>query len=390
MILLMLAGATALTGLILRRLQEVSSVVTPASGPAPAPVEVAPIEHGAITLRRTFSGTLAATAEFVVAPKVGGRLQRLSVDLGDPVQRGQVVAWLDDEEYRLAVAQAEAERAVAEANRAEARSALEIATRALARIESLHARGVASETEYDEAQSDELAKRTRLEVAGAQITRAEAVVARAEVQLQYTRVTADWMGGDDLRVVAERLIDEGDTVAANARLLSIVELDPVTAVVYVPERDYAQLRVGLAVELVTDAYPDRTFAGVTRRVAPVFRQSTRQARVEITVPNPEHELKPGMFVRALIVLDHVESATIVPWSALTERDDEQGLFLVDGSGQAVDWLPVRTGVREGDRVQILAEGLRGQVVTLGQQLCEDGARITIPGLPRSVARPVHE
>ena len=61
----------------------------------PAPVEVAPIERRAITLRRTFSGSLEAKASIVIAPKVGGRLERLGVDLGDSVKRGEIVAWLD-------------------------------------------------------------------------------------------------------------------------------------------------------------------------------------------------------------------------------------------------------------------------------------------------------
>jgi multidrug efflux pump subunit AcrA (membrane-fusion protein) len=83
-----------------------------AGGVRPTPVEVMPIERGAIELRRTFSGALEPRAELVVAPKVAGRVERLSVAIADLVQRGQLVGELDNDEYLQAVAQARADLAV--------------------------------------------------------------------------------------------------------------------------------------------------------------------------------------------------------------------------------------------------------------------------------------
>ena len=374
-----LVGAAAVVGwAIYGRLQDPGAAASVASARPPVPVEVAPIERGSLALRRTFSGALEAAAKFVVAPKVSGRLERLAVDLGDRVRRGQIVARLDDAEYVQAVAQAEADHAVALANEVEARKALEIAERVLHRIESLRQQGVASESQLDAAKTDELARQASLEVARAQVTRAEASLAAAKIRLGYTTVSADWTGGDDERVVAERFVDEGDTVGANAHLLSIVELDPIAGIVFVPERDYARIRVGLPATLATDAYSGEVFAGQVDRIAPVFRQATRQARVELAIPNPDHRLKPGMFIRATVELDREEGAVIVPYQALTERDDRTGVFVVDGAGTSVSWRPVTAGVRDGERVQVTGDGLDGRVVTLGQHLCDDGSPITIP------------
>ena len=75
----------------------------------PVPVEVVQIQHGPIALQRTFSGELEALAEFVVAPKVSGRVVRVIVNIADMVKRGQVVAELDNDEYVQAVAQAQAD-----------------------------------------------------------------------------------------------------------------------------------------------------------------------------------------------------------------------------------------------------------------------------------------
>jgi RND family efflux transporter MFP subunit len=346
-----------------------------------APVEVAPIEHGTIVLQRTFSGALEAPAQFLVAPKVSGRVERLAVNLSDIVQRGQLLAELDNAEYVQAVAQAKAEQAVAEANLAEADSALQIANRELERVTQLRQRGVASESNLDSAKANQLSRQAQLEVARAGVTKAKAALEGARIRLGYTKISADWSDTGS-RVVAERFVDEGETVAANAPLMRIVELDPLTAVIFVSETDYRRLQPGQEVALATDAYPNETFSGQIARIAPVFRESTRQARVEVTASNPGHRLKPGMFVRATVELDRANDALIVPEQALTTRGDRSGVFVVNADGSSVSWREVTPGIRADGRVQLLKQGeteLSGRVVTLGQQLVGDGSTIVIPG-----------
>lgn len=343
-----------------------------------APVEVAAIEHGLITFRRTFSGSLEATAEFAVAPKISGRVEQLHVDLADMIERGQTVVELDDQEYVQAVSQAEADLAVARANLAEARSALEIADRELGRIQSLRERGVASESQLDEAMTTQLAAQARLEVARAQMQRATASLESARIRLAYTTVKAEWQGGSDRRVVAERFVDEGDTVSANTALLTIVELSPITGAIYVTERDYARIREGQEASVRTDAFPGEEFAAEVARISPIFRQESRQARVELQLENAERRLKPGMFIRVTIELARAEEATIVPESALARRAETDGVFVVNEDGPSVTWRPVEIRLRADDRVQVSGEGLNGRVVTLGQQLLDDGSRVTIP------------
>jgi len=372
------AVVVALGWSVRNRLRTGGANAADGAGPRAAPVEVAPVEHGTIELRRTFSGTLESTAEFVVAPKIGGRIERMRVDLADPVKRGQVVAELDNDEYEQAVAEAEAELVVAQAKVGEAESGLEIAKRELERVKKLQRRGVANESEYDTAEAERLARQAGLEVARAQVKRAEASLARAKIRLGYTEVTASWAGGDQERVVAARFVDAGQTVAANTPMLSIVELDPINAVVYVTEKDYPRLAPDQPAELATDAYPGQKFAGRIKRVAPVFRQVSRQARVELTVANPALRLKPGMFVRAEVVLDRAENATIVPVAALVKRAGETGVFVVTGDARSVAWRKVRVGIRREERVQVTGEGVAGRVVTLGQQLIDDGSPITVP------------
>jgi len=377
-IVLLIGAAAGLSWLIFGQYQGPAASSKRAKASRPVPVEVARIQRGPIEMRRTFSGELEALAEFVVAPKVSGRVEHVFVNIADTVERGQVVAELDNDEYVQAVAQAQADLEVARAKLSEAKSALEIASREFKRTESLLKRGVASDSEFDASRQEQLAKQAQLKVAAAEVTKAESSLETANIRLGYTKVTAGWTGGGEQRVVAERYVDEGQTVAANAPLLLIVELHPIVGVVFVTERDYARLNPGQLVSLTTDAYPDERFAGRIDRIAPVFRKNTRQARIEMTIDNPQHRLKPGMFIRATVVLARESEATIIPEQALTKRDGRNGVFIISENGQSVVWREVKVGIREGDRVQVEGQGLNGRVVTLGQQLVNDGSPITIP------------
>lgn len=343
-----------------------------------APVAVTSVERGTIHLRRTYSGTLEAPARFVVAPNVAGRVERLQVDLGDAVQRGQVVARLDDDELEQRVAEARAELAVARANLTMARNRLEVARRDLGRIRKLRKRGISSEAQLDSAQAEELEAEAGVEVARARAARARAALGSARVRLGYTRVEARWSGGNEQRYVAERQVSAGAQVSAGTPLYSIVELDPLICVIFVAERDYALLREDQAAVLETDAWPGERFEARVRRVAPVFEPGSRQARIELAVDNEDMRLKPGMFARVNVTLKTVEDAVIVPWAAVTKRDGGSGLFRVDRSRMTVLWQPVQTGIREDDRVQLVDSTLQGEVVVLGQQLLDDGTAITIP------------
>ncbi|MBW2632891.1 MAG: efflux RND transporter periplasmic adaptor subunit [Deltaproteobacteria bacterium] len=381
----LVAAASGVGWLIFAQFQDRARSGKSVKALRPVPVEVAEVQFGPIALKRAFSGELEALAEFVVAPKVGGRVERMLVNIADMVKRGQVVAELDNAEYVQAVAQAEADLVVARAKLSEAKSALEIADREFKRTESLANRGITAASDFDVANQNQLAKKAQLKVAAAQVTRAESSLEIANIWIGYTKVTAGWTGGNEHRVVAERYVDEGQTVSANAPLFLIVELHPIVGVVYVTERDYARLKPGQLVMLNLDAYPGEQFTGRIERIAPVFRRSTRQARIEMKIDNPQHRLKPGMFIRATVVLDHVPEATIVPELALTLRNDTSGVFIVSEDGRSVAWHEVKVGFREGDWVQVDGQGLSGRVVTLGQQLVKDGSLVTIPAEQNKIA-----
>ncbi|MFI4897319.1 MAG: efflux RND transporter periplasmic adaptor subunit [Phycisphaerales bacterium JB059] len=378
----------------------------PRGGASAAAVEVAPVEVGRLEGRRAYSGALEARSLVTIAPKVAGTVVGLPVDIGDVVERGAVIARLDDAEFVQDAAQAEAQMEVARAQETEAQSAAEIAARDLKRTEDLHARGIASDAQLDQARAEELRARSAVAVAGAQVARARAARQAAEIRLGYATIRAEWdqgegegegegkgegegrgdsgrVGAGERRVVARRFAEEGDTVGANTPLLSVVDLDPITAVFFATQRDYGRLEVGQAVSVTADAFAGETWDGRIERIAPVFDEASRQARIEVRVPNADLRLKPGMFVTARVVLEVARGATIVPADAVTQREGRAVVFVLDEQAGTVSRVPVELGVREGGRVQVVgqaAEGLRGRrVVTLGQQLVGDGSAVTVPG-----------
>lgn len=373
---LVLAGFIGWT--VLERLDVVGGKKGRGRDAMPVPVETALVTRGPMTLTRTFSGTLEARDRFVAAPKISGRVKRLAVDISDHVKKGQVVCELDNDEYVQDVAQANADLAVARANLAEAENALVIANRELDRVKTLRKRGITSDAQFDTAKTNQLQKQAGCDVARAQVLRAESALESARIRLSYTQVRAEWAGDDDERVVAERFVDEGDTVSATTSLLSIVRLNPLTGVIYITEKDYSRLTVGQPARLTTDAYKQEVFSGIISRIAPVFRTESRQARVEMAVTNPDERLKPGMFIRATIELDHKDNALIVPEAALTQRNSRYGVFVVDKDKEIALWKPVVVDIRQDDRASVTGIDDGVLVVTLGQQMLADGSPVALP------------
>ncbi len=340
-------------------------------------VEVRPIARRTIRNTAVLTGSLLPRSRFNAAPNVAGRLEKLLVNIGDEIESGDLIAVLDGEEYFQQVAQARAELDVSRANLADAESALGLATRDTDRVRELHGQGIASDAELDEAEARLRVAEARVQVARAQIAQREAALRSAEVRLAYTRIHAAWKDGEGPRLIGERFVDEGATLRANDPVVSVVDTAVMLAVVYVIEGDFPAIRPGQPVELTVDAYPGRRFSGRVARRAPVLDEASRQARVEIEVPNPDRTLAPGMFARVGIEFDQRPEALTVPQAALVRRNGTQGVFLADRETLTARFVPVETGITSDGHVEVVSPEIEGEVVTLGHHLLEEGGPITL-------------
>jgi RND family efflux transporter MFP subunit len=316
----------------------------------------------------------------MISPKISGKLTRLYVNIGDRVSRGQLVAQLDDEEYRQQVIQAEADLQVARANLEEARSSLELAGRELERVKQLHARGISAESELDVAQGAFTSQGARLKVTQAQVANREAAYNAAQLRLSYTQIHATWQGGGERRVIGERFVDEGGLLNINAPILSILEIDPLIAVIHVSDKDYFKVKVGQKVQIRTDSMAGESVAGSIARIAPLLQETSREARIEIEFANPREIFKPGMFINARIEFEVHANATVVPVNSIVRRNDRQGVFIADLDNEKALFVPVTTGIISGDMAEILEpDPLEGQLVVLGQHLLVPDSPIILSG-----------
>ncbi len=350
--------------------------------PGRVAVEVAPIETGPIADVRELTGTLEPQNAFTVAPKIGGGIERIHADIGDAVERNTVLIELDDDEARQEVAEAEAALLLAEAEKEQAESDAELARREFERTQVLARRDLASQSDLDTARARASAEDARVAVGAARVSEREATLGRARVRLSYTQVRATWPPEDDGEyVVGERMISRGDTVSANEPLLTLLAIDPLKAVVFAPERDYAPLERGQSATVRADALPGKDFPGEVARLAPRFDEASRQARIEVEVANPEHDLKPGMFTTVAIEVGRADDAQLVPVEALTRLDGRRGVYLVDAAGDDVRarFIPVEVGIEGDGYAEIREPALEGRVVTLGHQLLEDDGAVRIAG-----------
>ncbi len=341
-------------------------------------VEITPVEKAAIRDIGLFTGTLLPKSKFIVAPKIAGRLEKLFVNIGDQVKSGELIASVDDDEYFQQVEQARAELEVATATMEESLSTLDVAKREFERVETLREKKIASESELDAAQAQYNAQTAKYRVAQAQVTQKEAALNAAKVRLSYTQILAIWEEENKPRIVGERFVDEGEMLKANSPIVSILEIHSLTAVIHVIERDYSEVLIEQEAVVTTDAFPDKTFPGKVVRVAPLLKETSRQARVEIEVSNSDGLLKPGMFIRAQIEFARHDDATVVPLVALIKRNAQQGVFLVDRQKRKARFVPVTLGIINKGLAEVLTPPLSGAVVTLGQHLLEDGSTITLP------------
>jgi len=343
------------------------------SGRPPVAVEVDSVRFGTISEIRQFSGTVFPLYQYIVAPKVSGRIIVINKRIGDWVKNGEMIARIDDAEYQQSVIEAEANLKIAEASLTESRVQFNLARQEKERVESLQAKGIASPAELDAAVSNYSAQESRYQLALAQVDQRQAALNSAKIRLSYTRLTATQPG-----FVGERFVDEGTLLAPNSAVVSIIGIDSVFIRTTIIERDYGYIKTGQPAAVMVDAFPSRTFLGNVSRIAPMLQEASRVAQMEVEVVNDSLLLKPGMFARVKVVTAEKDRTQNVPSRAIVNRGGTTGVFLVTGDETIAHFSPVQTGIVTTNFTEILSPTLTGLLVTLGHHLLDDGSPILLP------------
>ena len=353
------------------------SVASTETEPKQKEAEVVAVE--AVAVRRQLVeehielvGSLEPRAEVVIRSRVNGYLNKLPFDLGDRVEADNVVVELDNEDTQELVARAEAAEKVAETQLVAQQAREQQAAREVRRLEKLSESGVSTEQEMDAAVAVWDVAKAELKLEEARVNQARSDLERARITLEELTIETPLSG-----YVAERNAEVGDLARAEDVLLRIVDLNTVRTEASVVERDYEKVRVGQAARIEVDTYEDQAFFGTVVRKAPVLDPDTRTGRIYIEIDNRSLKLKPGMHARVSIVASS-HDATVVPMSAILERDDREFVFAVDPASGTARRQFIRTGIRMLDAVEIL-NGLTSdtQVITIGSRMIAEGTQLDV-------------
>jgi HlyD family secretion protein len=353
------------------------------------PEKIVTVERGDVARSVVARGKIEPLSRVGIKSKANGIIKALLADAGEPVKEGQVLAELDKEDLEAQVREAKASRDAEEANLQAA-----IATEARARIEAVNPELGFTRRDYERAQGlfkDKIASQQQLDDAErayevsrnkqqlldasvecavaqtqqcrARVAAAKAGVDRAEENLGYATIRAPITG-----IVLQRWNEVGDAVSSLLNLgsaASVIMTLGDTSSVYikgnVDEADVGKTELNQCVRTKVESYPDESFDGVVKRIAPSGQDqgNVTTFEVRVTISNPKGKLRVGMTANAEIVLEERKNVLLVPESALVYEKDKStwAQLLAPGTKQGWRKVPVKLGISNGQRTQII-DGLK--------------------------------
>lgn len=331
------AAARPLSVLLLSLAAALPLGAQPPSGPVE--VKAARPTRGEINRYVTLPGTLRPNLQATLYPKVAGYLKSMAVDKGDRVKAGQLIAEIEVPELI--------------AERSRYRAEVEVAQAAVQRVNTAFSK------------SPDLITPAAVDEAKARVQIAQANLERVETMLKYCQITAPFAG-----MITMRYADPGAFVAApsaggsaqNAALYTLMDFSVIRVQVPVPEMEAARVVADQPVRLTVEGLAGKVFTCRVTRFGYALDESTRTMLVEADIPNPQGELRPGMYARIGIGVEQHTNALLIPVEALvTERAGSSVFVATDGKAQKI---PVTVGFNDGQKVEITKGLDAGQAVIL--------------------------
>ncbi|MDZ7737683.1 MAG: efflux RND transporter periplasmic adaptor subunit [Bacteroidales bacterium] len=308
-------------------------------------VKTQPLELSTVQRTIDYTADLEAFEVVHLAPASPGRVNEIFVEPADRVKKGQKVFTMDKTQLRQAEIQ------------------LENLRTDLERLSTLLETGDIPRQQYDQLK-----------------TQVEVTESNVEFLRDNTTIYAPFSG-----MITGKYFENGEmysgapnTAAGKAAVLTLMQMNPVKAVVNISEQYLPDLNRGMEADILADVYPGETFNGRVSLVYPTVNPLTRSFEVEITLPNNDMRLKPGMFVRVAISLGQ-EEAYLVPSNVVIQQEGTNNRYVfVNKSGVAVRHR-VQTGKRYNERIEIISDGLAegDMIIVEGQAKLDDGDKIKV-------------
>jgi multidrug efflux system membrane fusion protein len=320
--------------------------------PPPSTVTVAEAKSELIPNLLTAVGDLAAVHQVNVTSDVNGRITEILFTAGASVNAGTPLLQLFDGPEQGDLATFKAQSTMAQLS--------------LERAKQLAARQFGPQATVDQAQS-------AFDQAYAGIAKTQAIISQKLVRAPFD---------GELGV---RKVEVGQYLTAGTQIVSLTDLSELYANFTITEKDSGQLKVGQIVRIKVDAYPGRTFEGKISTIEPQIATDTRNIRVQATIANPDHILKPGMFATTTVVLPDKQPVVTIPETAVDYTLYGDSVFLITEKKEEdgkTSLTAVRSFVQTGNRIEGRAEILKGlkpgdRVVAVGQLKLQSGSAVTI-------------
>ena len=310
------------------------------------PVATSLVGNSSITSSFKTTATLEAIAETDVVSKANGLIEEILVEEGDYVKRGQLLARVRDNEYRIQAAQAQAE--------------LSSIQQELKRVKDMAERDMISADAYDKLRFQAELLQARYDMAA--------------LNLAETEIRAPISG-----FIAKRHVKLGNLIKQyeSNKLFHIVASEALQGNVYLPERELQNIAVGQTAQLRVSAFPNAVIEATVARISPVVDTQSGTFRVVLTVANADNSLKPGMFAHVNLNYATRNDTITVPRYAVLSLDNQYSVFTVDSDGVAHK-VDVKIGFEDEQRIEILEGIERGdQIVISGQANLKDAALVEV-------------
>lgn len=309
------------------------------------PVKASPLAKTNISRTIDYTATILPYEEVNMAPSTPGRIEKIYVEEGDRVTKGQDLFLMDRTQlYQLKLQMSSLQKD-------------------LSRLDTLLKTGSAKQQAYDQLK-----------------TQYDVTKTNVDFMEENTLVKAPFTG-----IVTGKYFENGEvysgtptTQTGRSAIVTLMQVNPLKVEVNVSEQYYPLIKRGMKAEIKADVYQNEAFTGTVSRIAPTINPATRSFVVELEVPNRGELLKPGMFVRASMDLGEVE-AFVVPASTVLMQEGTNIRYVFLNNNNVAERIEVGLGKRFDDQVEIVSERIKegDMLITDGQARLINGDKIDI-------------
>ncbi|PIP78657.1 MAG: efflux transporter periplasmic adaptor subunit [Gammaproteobacteria bacterium CG22_combo_CG10-13_8_21_14_all_40_8] len=310
---------------------------------AAIPVEIATVTRGEIHKTYQTITTLEAENEVNIVSRSSGILEKVIVEEGEHVSKGQILAQLDVGQLALELQQTKA--------------SLDKLKNESERQAFLYKKHLASDDNLDRSRFDYAAQQAQYDL--------------AKLKFEYATIRSPIDG-----VITKRSVKQGNLIQLNSQLFTVIDPNSIKAILYLPEKELQQVHPGQKLSLSVDSFADRIIPGEVERIRPTIDTETGTFKVTARINNLLGKLKPGMFGRAELVFDIHSDSLLISEQAIITQDNRSHVFVVKDN-KAMQ-TPITLGIRNNGMVEI-TKGVNesDKIIISGQQILKNDASIEI-------------